>query len=179
MNWKRPLPSASGRRSTVVAVGVAEIESWPSRREFVDRPCLRSTASLSLRGVTPDDDEPESGVLAGVRSASTAGAEAATLPAASVAVTTTVPLVTAKVAPGAIAVPAEPLTEYESALRPDRASPPVAVHTYVTPAPGVQLTPAEGATRSTLTEAVADASLPAPSTAWKVTLLEPLASIVY
>src|SRR6478735_9614022 len=119
ITWKVPLPRASGRRSTVVLVGVADSVSWPSRRAEADEEPLSRTASESERGVTV------SGVLTALRSVSVAGADADVLPAASAAVTTTRPLGTVKPDPAATATGAPPSTEYARAARPEPVSEPV------------------------------------------------------
>src|SRR3954453_3217516 len=105
MNWNLPLPSASGRRSTVVLDGVADSASWPTRRAEAEALPRSRTAWLVERGVISVSVGAEE---AAERAASFVGAEVDVLPAESVAVTTTVPFLTVNVPPEATAVPAPP-----------------------------------------------------------------------
>src|SRR6478609_1273304 len=108
------------------------------------------------------------------------GAETPALPAASVPETTTLPLATVNGAPAAIGVAAPPSTDQASPVRPDSPSVPAAMHEYLSDkASGMHVAVTDGGVRSILTAPCAVASLPAPSTARNVTVVEPSTFTVY
>ena len=107
----------------------------------------------------------------GVRSASVERADVPVLPASVGRVTTTLPFVDGERAAAADRR-RRPSRRPSSAraVTPESASEPVPLQTSVVPAPGAQLTAAAGGVRSILTVGAGGVSLPAPSTARKVTV---------
>jgi hypothetical protein len=102
---KRPLPSVSGRTSTLVDVGSDATAISPTMRLWTDPPWTRTTVPVRERGF---------GVAfgaGGTRLASFNGAEDVALPARSLAETTSVPFATMKAAPTATGCAAPPSTE--------------------------------------------------------------------